>query len=366
MWGLLAKVARCLPAEASHRMAVAMLQHNLGPRPIVPNLHANLRVQIAGMEFDNPLGLAAGFDNNAACFHGAMGLGFGHVEVGTITPLPQLGNPKPRVFRLSKDRAVINRYGFNSVGMEEAAKNLESTVGQRVGVLGVNVGANKMSADPVEDYRQAVKRLAKFADYITLNISSPNTPGLRDLQTQKHLDDLLAAGLNGLKDAGFEQKPIFLKIAPDLHHDDLAVIVESCIVSGVAGIIATNTTLARPDFLNSAHASQAGGLSGAPLFTISTGILAAVAKLSQNRLGLIGAGGVAEVWQAYAKILVGADLVQLYTGLALEGPKMPGRILFQLAAMMDADGVQNVDEIKGQICDPKVAVKHSLALFKGI
>ena len=327
MWRLLAKLAQCLPAEAAHRMAVTMLQHNLGPRFTPLDSQANLRVRIAGMKFVNPLGLAAGFDKNAACFNGAMSLGFGHVEVGTITPLPQLGNPKPRVFRLSKDKAVINRYGFNSLGMEKAAENLMTTAGQRVGILGVNVGANKTSLEPIDNYRQAVKRLAQFADYITLNVSSPNTPGLRDLQAKQYLDDLLAAGLNGLKDAGFEDKPIFLKIAPDLHHSDLALIVESCVGAGVSGIIATNTTLARPDFLNSVHAGQAGGLSGAPLFLSATSVLADVAKLSQNRLGLIGAGGVTEAWQVYAKILVGADLVQLYTGLALEGPTMPRRIL---------------------------------------
>ena len=366
MWQLLAKVARCMPPEVAHRMAVATLQYNLGPCPAQLESRANLDVTLAGLHFKNPLGLAAGFDKNAACFNGAMGLGFGHVEVGTITPLPQPGNPKPRIFRLPKDKAVINRYGFNSSGMEAVAKNLQTTASQRVGVLGVNVGANKTSRDPIDDYRKAVTRLSQFADYITLNISSPNTPGLRDLQTQQHLDNLLAAGLNGLRDAGCEKKPIFLKIAPDLHTKELAIIVESCVDAGVSGIIATNTTLARPDFLTSFHASQAGGLSGAPLFMAATGILADVAKLSENRLGLIGAGGVAEAWQAYAKILVGADLVQLYTGLALNGPQMPGRILCQLAAMMDAEGVTAINEIKGQICDPEAAIKHSIAIYEGI
>ncbi len=366
MWQVLSKAAQWLPAEAAHRLAVVTLQHNLVPRPPLIKSQANLHVRLAGLEFDNPLGLAAGFDKNAACFNGAMSLGFGHVEVGTITPLPQLGNPKPRVFRLPEDKAVINRYGFNNLGMEAAADNLTATASQRAGILGVNVGANKTSMDPIDDYRQAVKRLAQFADYITLNISSPNTPGLRDLQTQQHLDDLLASGLKGLKEAGFEAKPIFLKIAPDLNHGDLAIIVESCVEAGVSGIIATNTTLARPNFLNGVHAGQAGGLSGAPLFKAATGVLADVAKLSENRLGLIGAGGVINAWQAYAKILVGADLVQLYTGLALGGPKMPGRILRQLAAMMDADGVATIDKIKGQLHDPSVAIKYSIALYERI
>ena len=366
MWQFFGKVARWLPAEAAHRMAVLTLQHNLGPHPAPMKSEANLHVQLAGLEFLNPLGLAAGFDKNAACFNGALGLGFGHVEVGTITPLPQSGNPKPRVFRLPEDKAVINRYGFNSLGMEAAANNLKLTARHRTGILGINVGANKTSADPIDDYRQAVTRLAEFADYITLNISSPNTPGLRDLQTQQHLDGLLAAGLQGLVDAGFKTKPIFLKIAPDLHHRDLSIIVESCIKFGVSGIVATNTTLARPDFLNGIHAGQAGGLSGAPLFTAATGVLADIAKLSENRLGLIGAGGVIEAWQAYAKILVGADLVQLYTGLTLDGPKMPGRILRQLSAMMDADGVKCINKIKGQFRDPLLAIKYSKALYKQI
>ena len=373
MWNLLAKVARHLPAEAAHRIAVAALHYNLGPRPAQRQSKIDLRVMLAGLEFANPMGLAAGFDKNATCFNGAMGLGFAHVEVGTITPKPQPGNPKPRVFRLPEEKAVINRYGFNSQGMEAVVENLCEKANNRSGILGVNVGANKTSNDPIDDYRQAVAMLAPYADYITLNISSPNTPGLRNLQTKRHLADLLMAGFAGCREAGFEpacgstelrKKPIFLKIAPELHHDDLAAIVESCLEVGVSGIIATNTTISRPTGLNGVHAGEAGGLSGLPLFAASTGILAEVASLGQNHLGLIGVGGVSSGWQAYAKILVGADLVQLYTGLALEGPCLPNRILHELAHMLDIEGVTRLDQIKGQIIDPVAAIKHAIGLYE--
>ena len=373
MWNLLAKVARHLPAEAAHRIAVAALHYNLGPRPAQRQSKIDLRVMLAGLEFANPMGLAAGFDKNATCFNGAMGLGFAHVEVGTITPKPQPGNPKPRVFRLPEEKAVINRYGFNSQGMEAVVENLCEKANNRDGILGVNVGANKTSNDPIDDYRQAVAMLAPYADYITLNISSPNTPGLRNLQTKRHLADLLMAGFAGCREAGFEpacgstelrKKPIFLKIAPELHHDDLAAIVESCLEVGVSGIIATNTTISRPTGLNGVHAGEAGGLSGLPLFAASTGILAEVASLGQNHLGLIGVGGVSSGWQAYAKILVGADLVQLYTGLALEGPCLPNRILHELAHMLDIEGVTRLDQIKGQIIDPVAAIKHAIGLYE--
>lgn len=375
MWDLLAKLAWHLPAEAAHRIAVAALHYNLGPRPAQCQSEADLTVKLAGLEFANPLGLAAGFDKNATCFNGAMGLGFAHVEVGTITPKPQPGNPKPRVFRLPEENAVINRYGFNSHGMDAVAKNLYATASKRAGILGVNVGANKTSSDPIDDYRQAVAMLAPYADYITLNISSPNTPGLRNLQTKRHLADLLMAGFAGCREAGYEpasgsvelrKKPIFLKIAPDLQHGDLATIVDSCIEAGVSGIIATNTTIDRPSGLNGVHAGEAGGLSGEPLFAASTGILAKVASLSQNRLGLIGVGGVSTGWQAYAKILVGADMLQLYTGLALEGPGLPNRILHELSHMLDADGVTRLDQIKGQIVDSAAAIKHALGLYEGL
>ena len=366
MWQVLAQLARWLPGEAAHRAAVTTLRYNMGPKPaVIIGSRQSLGVHLAGLDFANPLGLAAGFDKNAACFNGAMRLGFGHVEVGTITPLPQPGNPKPRVFRLRHNQAVINRYGFNSGGMAAAAHNLASDGPKRRGIVGVNVGANKTSTAPIDDYRLAVAALAQYADYITLNISSPNTPGLRLLQTRQHLADLLAAGREGLDEQNLH-KPLFLKIAPDLHDDDLVAIVETCLEAGVDGIIATNTTISRPSDLTGPYINEAGGLSGAPLFHLATDILAKVAHISKGRLGLVGAGGVANGAQAYAKILIGADLVQLYSGLALEGPQLPGRILQQITAMMAAEGVTGLDEIRGQITDSKAAIAHAARCFEKI
>jgi dihydroorotate dehydrogenase len=356
MWRAAAALARCLPAEAAHRVAVQTLRLNIGPKPDVPSMP----VTVAGIRFDNPLGLAAGFDKNAECFSGAMRLGFGHVEIGTVTPLPQPGNPRPRVFRLAVDRGVINRYGFNGNGMEYAARNL-AAVNQRTAVLGVNVGANKTSADPIEDYHVAVARLAAFADYVTLNISSPNTPGLRDLQADQLLQHLLAAGRSGLAESG-KKIPLFLKMAPDLQTTEIRKIVACCVDHNVDGIIATNTTVARPEGLSSPDADEQGGLSGAPLFAMSTAVLAEVAALAKGRLAVIGVGGVASGWQAYAKLLVGADLVQLYTGLALDGPGLPASILAEMKLLMDYDGYGDVASASGQIPDAREAISHALHL----
>ena len=362
MWQLLARLARHLPGEAAHQLAVETLRWQLGPRPTIDFGLIDPSVTLGGVTFPNPIGLAAGFDKNAACYHGALRLGFGHVEVGTITPLPQSGNPKPRVFRLAEDHAVINRYGFNGKGMAVAAKNLRRRQSDP-GVVGVNVGANKASRDPIADYRHAVAALVGLADYITLNISSPNTPGLRDLQAAQHLQSLLSAAQAGLDDAKVA-RPLFLKIAPDLLDQNLVAIVETAINSGVCAIIATNTTIARPPGLSSEHASEIGGLSGAPLFFPATEVLARVVSHAKGRLGVIGVGGVASGWQAYAKILVGADLVQLYTGLALNGPGLPAQILQDLVTFMQADGIKNPADAKGQIPNPKKAIEHAIRLYQ--
>lgn len=360
MWQFLAGLARQLPAEAAHKLAVETLRWQFGPRAVTHTGSSKVEVSLGGLRFSNPIGLAAGFDKNATCYHGALRLGFGHVEVGTVTPLPQFGNPKPRVFRLPENDAVINRCGFNGKGMQMAAQNLQHRRSE-AGVVGVNVGANKTSNDPIADYRRAVSVLAGPADYITLNISSPNTPGLRDLQTERYLQSLLSAAHAGLEDAKVK-RPLFIKIAPDLRGHDIAVIVETAIASDVCAIIATNTTIARPVDLVSHHAGEAGGLSGAPLFAPSTDILARVATYAKNRLGVVGVGGVASGWQAYAKILVGADLVQLYTGLALNGPALPAQIIEELVHLMHLDGVYDIAEAKGQMPNAKQAIKHATRL----
>ena len=358
IWRLAAATARLLPPEAAHRAAVMTLRHRIGPAPDLPPLP----VRVAGLDFANPLGLAAGFDKDASCPDGALKLGFGHVELGTITPHPQPGNPRPRVFRLPADRAVINRYGFNSGGMAAAASRLDQRRARQAGIIGINVGANKTSPAPTEDYRIAVARLAAHADYITLNISSPNTPGLRDLQTADNLRRLIAAGRDGLAEAGCV-RPLFIKLAPDLAPADIEAIAATAVDAGVAGLIATNTTIARPDGLRSGHAGETGGLSGAPLFAMATHVLAEIAgRLLAGGPVLVGAGGVASGWQAYAKILVGASLVQLYTALALEGPDLPARVIRELATLLDADGVSNISAARGQIPDADAAMQHALRL----
>lgn len=365
IWRLAAGMARLLPPETAHRAAVATLRHHIGPTPDLPSLP----VSVAGLDFANPLGLAAGFDKDASCPDGALQLGFSHVELGTITPRPQPGNPRPRIFRLPADGAVINRYGFNSRGMEMVAAqlarrqaNLARPESAQPGIIGINVGANKTSSAPTEDYRIAVARLAAYGDYITLNISSPNTPGLRDLQTVDNLRLLIAAGRAGLADADCE-RPLFIKLAPDLASADIAAIAATAADEGVAGLIATNTTIARPDGLRSHHADETGGLSGAPLFAMATRVLAEMAgQLPAGGPVLVGAGGVASGWQAYAKILVGASLVQLYTALALEGPELPARVIRELAALLASDGVADIADARGQIPDADKAMQHALRL----
>ena len=360
IWRLAAGLAHCLPPEAAHRAAVATLRRKIGPKPALPPWP----VTVAGLTFDNPVGLAAGFDKNAECADGALRLGFSHVELGTVTPLPQPGNPRPRVFRLPEDAAVINRYGFNSHGMEVAAGNLEARQrGKRqTGIVGINVGANKISEVPTDDYRQAVGRLAGYADYVTLNISSPNTPGLRDLQTDSNLRELIAAGRDGLVAAGCD-RPLFIKLAPDLEPGDIEAICARASAEDIDGLIATNTTISRPDSLRSGRRTEAGGLSGTPLFDMSTRVLAMMyGHMGPSGPALIGAGGVGSGWQAYAKILVGASLVQLYSALALQGPDLPGRVVRELDQLLRADGVEDVAAARGQMQDADAAIRHALHL----
>lgn len=365
IWRAAAGLARLLPPEAAHRAAVKTLRLGIGPAPVL----ADLPVDVAGLTFRNPLGLAAGFDKDAACPDGALRLGFGHVELGTITPLPQPGNPRPRVFRLPQDEAVINRYGLNSRGMAAAEARLKArlearaaTSARQAGIVGVNVGANKTSAAPTDDYRTAVARLARFVDYITLNISSPNTPGLRTLQAGDNLRRTIASGREGMATAGVAC-PLFVKLAPDLDEDDIDTICAIAQEEAIDGLIATNTTITRPDSLRSALAGETGGLSGAPLFEMSTHVLASIARrLPADGPALVGVGGVASGWQAYAKILVGASLVQLYSGLALAGPELPGRVVRELTAVLGADGHETIAAARGSIPDPEAAIQHALHL----
>lgn len=361
MWQLAAKWTQKLPAEMAHDTAVFALSH--GFAPIADQIL--LPVQAAGLAFDNPLGLAAGFDKNAVASQGAIRLGFGFTEVGTITPLPQAGNPKPRLFRLPEDGAVINRYGFNSKGMRVARNNLRK-IEHRRGIIGVNIGANKEAKDRVADYYKAAYYLSAEADYLTVNISSPNTPGLRDLQHEAHIKTVLEAAIKGRDEAiaHADARPaVFVKLAPDMETDDLFAAMDASAQAGVAGFILTNTTITRPDSLNSIYRDEAGGLSGQPLARRALEVLSDAAghlkRSGAPDLVLIGAGGISTAEHAYARILAGADLLQLYTALALNGPYVVAEILRQLKALVIADGASAVSEIKGVFASPEKALLHA-------
>lgn len=366
MWEYAAKWTQKLPAEMAHNLAVSALAYGFAPvadQVLLP-------VQVAGLSFDNPLGLAAGFDKDAVACQGAVRLGFGFVEVGTITPLAQAGNPRPRVFRLAEDRGVINRYGFNSKGMHAARKNLRK-IEHRYGIIGVNIGANKLSDDRVVDYYEAAKFLAAEADYLTVNISSPNTPGLRDLQHEDHIKQVLRAAINGRNEAVevvSKRPPVFVKLAPDMQTQDLFAAMDASLESDIDGFILTNTTIHRPKDLRSSQKGQSGGLSGQPLGPLALNVLAQAAdylrRQKPDKIALIGAGGIASAEQAYARLLVGADLVQLYTALALEGPQIVSQILYQLKAMVKADGARDAAEVTGKMTSVDQALLHAAHIAK--
>jgi len=339
---LAARALTALEPEDAHRMAIGALKAGLGPLggqddPI-------LATTLAGIALPNAVGLAAGFDKNAEVFGPMLRAGFGFVECGTVTPLPQAGNPRPRMFRLREDRAVINRLGFNNQGLEAFATRLDRG---RTGVVGANIGANKDAVDRIGDYVTGLTRLWGKADYFTINISSPNTPGLRLLQTRTALDELLGR-LAEVRDArpAKTRVPMFLKIAPDLEAGEPEAIVERCLAHGLDGIVVSNTTISRPA-LASAARDEAGGLSGAPLFELATQVLREVHAASAGRLALIGVGGVASGADAYAKIRAGAQAAQLYSALAYAGPGLVTRIKRDLAARLRADGFTSVAEASG-------------------
>ncbi|RME65134.1 MAG: quinone-dependent dihydroorotate dehydrogenase, partial [Alphaproteobacteria bacterium] len=329
-----------LPAERAHGLTIAALKTGLAPgRTAAAN--PALVQRLAGLDFPNPVGLAAGFDKNAEVPDAMLAQGFGFVEVGTLTPRPQPGNPRPRLFRLIEDEAVINRLGFNNQGHEAAARRLAARKG-RPGLVGINLGANKDSDDRVADYAAGIRRFAGLAGYFTINISSPNTPGLRDLQGKAALQRLLDAVLAAGPDA-----PVFLKVAPDLEASDIDDIVEVVTARRIAGLIVANTTLARPASLKSRHARQAGGLSGRPLMAPSTAVLAAFYRRVGKDLPLVGVGGISGPEDAYAKIRAGASLVQLYTALVYRGPGLAARIQDGLARLLAADGHAHVSDAVG-------------------
>jgi dihydroorotate dehydrogenase len=319
----------------------------LGPRAR-SSAWPRLKTTLAGLDLPNPLGMAAGFDKNAEAADALLACGFGFVECGTVTPLAQPGNPRPRIFRLSEDRAIINRLGFNNKGLDAFADRLGARA-HRGGIVGANVGANKESADRAADYVAGMGRVWKHCAYFTANISSPNTPGLRGLQERGALEDLLGRMREArvLLEAAHGRRPLFLKVAPDL--DDAAVrdIVEVALGFGLDALIVSNTTLARPPHLTSDDRAEAGGLSGQPLFQPSTRILREFARALGGRLPLVGVGGVESGATALAKIKAGASAVQLYSALVYQGPGLVARILRELDEALAAEGFSNVAEAVG-------------------
>ena len=331
---------RLLDPEQAHALALRALACGLGPHASAPD-HPALAVTVFGRRFSNPIGLAAGFDKNAVAAGALMRLGFGFVETGTVTPRPQPGNPRPRLFRLTEDRAVINRMGFNNAGLAAYLRNLH-TVSPRTIPLGANVGINKEGADPVRDYPALIAAVAPLADYAVINISSPNTPGLRDLQSETQLRAILRA----VADVA-NRPPILVKVAPDLSRDGLASVVETCVEEGVQGLIVSNTTISRPAGLQSRHASEAGGLSGLPLQALSTTMLARAFLMARGRLVLIGVGGIFTGRDVLTKIQAGASLVQVYTAFAYHGPALIPRLKSELLAAMRAERIEAVAEAVG-------------------
>ena len=338
LYPLIRPFAFALDAERAHRTTIGALKLVPPHRP--PALPLALRTRLAGIDFPTPIGLAAGFDKDAEVPEQMLALGFGFVEVGTITPLPQAGNPRPRLFRLKEDRAVINRLGFNNGGQPAAYARLLDCL-HLPGVIGVNVGANKDSADRIANYVAGVRAMAPVARYLTINISSPNTPGLRGLQDQGALEDLLAA----VQEVG-SKKPIFLKVAPDLDERDPERIVRAAVDHGIDAIIVSNTTISRPH-LRSRQAKETGGLSGAPLKPLALDALRRFRRAAAGEMPLIGVGGIATAEDAWERIRAGASLVQLYSAMVYEGPGIARRIAIGLDRLLAREGFANVGEAVG-------------------
>ena len=350
-----------LSAEGAHDLALKALELGFwralagGGALALPELGQ----QLWGLDFANPVGLAAGFDKDARVAQAMLRLGFGFVEIGTVTPRRQPGNQKPRLFRLDEDRAVINRMGFNSDGLEAAVERLLARP-RAPGILAVNLGKNRDSEEAAGDYEEGVRRVAPLADFLVVNISSPNTPGLRDLQRRANLESLLGRLMAARAGSGL-RPPLLVKIAPDLAPQERIDIAEVALASGIDGLVIGNTTLARPATLKSAAAHEAGGLSGRPLFAPSTALLAEMYHLTAGRLPLVGVGGVASAEDAYAKIRAGASLVELYTALVFEGPALIRRIILGLARLLRRDGLARISEAVGVDVAPSGQISRSRA-----
>ncbi|MDZ4843161.1 MAG: quinone-dependent dihydroorotate dehydrogenase [Hyphomicrobium aestuarii] len=348
LYGVARAVLFALPPEDAHELVLKGLENGIYAKDFgTPD--RRLTQTIAGLAFENPVGIAAGFDKDARVPDAVLALGCGFAEIGTVTPLAQTGNPQPRLFRLVPERALINRLGFNNAGHDAARTRLERRAG-RPGIVGVNVGANQMSADRIADYVRGIEAFYGLASYFMVNISSPNTTGLRKLQDPANLDELLSRVMSARKarvDRGEPSRPVFVKIAPDIADDDIGPVCQQLMVHAVDGIAVSNTTLSRAG-VQGKLSREGGGLSGPPLFERSTIMLARVYRETGGRVPLIGIGGVDSGETALAKIEAGASLVQLYTGLVYEGPGLIGRIKRQLADAVATAGVASITELIGR------------------
>lgn len=348
LYSLIRPALFMLDAEAAHGLAIKALKTLPAGRPVAPG--GPLETNVAGIAFPNPVGMAAGFDKDAEVADALLGLGFGFVEVGSITPKPQPGNPKPRLFRLEEDLAVINRMGFNNGGAQAAAARIAARGnrgGVPKGVLGINIGANKDSKDRIADYAEMTRIMAPLATYLAVNISSPNTPGLRALQDEGALAELLDAVLEA---RGEEGPPVFLKVAPDLQGADIDAITRIAIDKQLGALIVANTTISRPR-LASPHAAETGGLSGAPLKPLALAMLRAFRKASGGAIPLIGVGGIATAEDAWERIRAGASLVQIYSAMIYRGPGIARDICKGLERLMAKDGFATIAEAVGTKAD---------------
>ncbi len=340
-------VMRRLPAERAHTTTIKALRAGLGPKSSATD-YPELATEVGGLSLPNPVGLAAGFDKDCDVPDAMLGAGFGFVECGTVTPRPQTGNPKPRLFRLTEDEAVINRMGFNNRGLDHFSSRLRARQNSG-GIVGANLGANKDSDDRIADYVTGLVSLWGLSDYFTINISSPNTPGLRNLQGADEMDELLGrlSETRQKLTEGGEGYPMFLKVAPDLDITQVDRVVEQARTYGLNAIIISNTTIDRPETLSSAHRGEGGGLSGQPLFDKSTAVLREFYKASEGKIDLIGVGGIGSGEQAYAKIKAGAKAIQLYSALVYKGPQLVQEICADVSARLKADGFATVSEAVG-------------------
>jgi dihydroorotate dehydrogenase len=344
---VLTRALHLLPPETAHGLALSALRRGLVPA-VTPPSSLRLATSFCGFALAHPLGLAAGFDKNAEAISGLFGLGFSFVEVGTLTPRPQAGNPRPRLFRLRREQALINRMGFNNDGLEAVRARLAGRA-RGWGPLGANIGANRDASDPIADYVTCLRGLYELVEYVTVNVSSPNTPGLRDLQGRARLDELLGALIEARSAlaGGTRAKPLLVKIAPDLALDDEAALAEVALARAVDGLIIGNTTIDRPEVVPSRYRGEPGGLSGAPLLLKSTEQLGRFYRLTGGKLPLIGVGGILRGADAYAKIRAGASALQLYTALIYRGPTAVSRILRELDRLLELDGYARLGEARG-------------------